>query len=525
MAVAPKINLRNLIVLFTLISVSVTLLNSLLVAFQVYRGALIRTTLAANEAYALKIASSVGQTLEADIKKTGYSARVAGMDPGMLRAEMQRLLTQDNDFTSIIAANNEGDIIATLPERHALYGKRLKVWEPALIQTPRVSSAFVSLSGNLVVFISHPVIDKQGNAVGLIGGTIHLTADNALSGIISHHGFRNGTHVQLVDGSGTYLFHSDATQLGQSIRDPALLEVAQRGESGSLSVREDTGSETLTGFAPVPGTSWRVLVQQPLEIADNTVNELIWTMAWQTLPLDILGLLLIVWGAARISRPLRQLAESAQGLSEHGTTGTLRAVNAWYVEAWRIKRALLVGIELVEQRLGTLNEQAHSDALTGLANRRVIDQSLRALTEQGMPFALIAADIDHFKHVNDTFGHDIGDNVLKRLAQVLISHSRSNDVICRSGGEEFLIILPGANLPAAAAIAERIRRAVQDHDFEEAGKITLSLGVTASSQPLKHSDAVNVLKTADELLYAAKQMGRNRVEAGFGHGAVTVQGV
>lgn len=125
---------------------------------------------------------------------------------------------------------------------------------------------------------------------------------------------------------------------------------------------------------------------------------------------------------------------------------------------------------------------------------------------------MISLDIDRFKAVNDTFGHDIGDVTLKALAQLLKRSCRKNDTACRMGGEEFMMFFPDTSVEAAADIAERLRKEVAAAKIETVGHITISLGVTV--WPSGVDSVSQALKRADELMYQAKQAGRNQVVAG-----------
>ena len=122
---------------------------------------------------------------------------------------------------------------------------------------------------------------------------------------------------------------------------------------------------------------------------------------------------------------------------------------------------------------------------------------------------MIALDIDHFKSINDRFGHDVGDAVIIALADLMRQEQRAGAALCRSGGEEFLLLLPGVSLSQAAAIAERLRTRVAGHEMETAGHITLSLGV--AHWGAQSGDLAAVLKQADKALYDAKHGGRNCV--------------
>lgn len=171
---------------------------------------------------------------------------------------------------------------------------------------------------------------------------------------------------------------------------------------------------------------------------------------------------------------------------------------------------MLTGIGILHKNINKLKDDVHTDPLTGLGNRRSMDLALSSWKATKTSFSVLAIDIDFFKHVNDTFGHDVGDIVLQKLAQHMRDVSRADDVICRIGGEEFLMLLPSTNAQIAAQVAERLRALVESSAFDAAGKITISLGV--ANWPDSSNEIVTVLKAADEMLYKAKKSGRNRVE-------------
>ncbi len=160
-----------------------------------------------------------------------------------------------------------------------------------------------------------------------------------------------------------------------------------------------------------------------------------------------------------------------------------------------------------------MRQQAETDELTGLMNRRRFrqkaDQELRRAARNQHPMAIMMLDIDHFKRINDTFGHAVGDVVLRDVAKQLKQGRREQDILCRWGGEEFLILLPESNTEAAQALAERIRHAVETTSFDAFSKpVTISIGIADVDvkQPLKVST-----QRADQALYRAKEEGRNRV--------------
>ncbi|GGH51016.1 GGDEF domain-containing protein [Frigidibacter albus] len=168
----------------------------------------------------------------------------------------------------------------------------------------------------------------------------------------------------------------------------------------------------------------------------------------------------------------------------------------------------------IQEQREQLAEHARRDGLTALLNRREFDAALGArlgaLTAGGPGFALLMGDVDHFKRINDTYGHVEGDRVLRRVAEVLASEARADDLVFRYGGEEFALILNDAGPEAAAAVAERLRLAIAAV-FEAEGTgtaVTLSFGMAFCAAPAAPEALIRV---ADGALYEAKAGGRNRV--------------
>lgn len=160
-----------------------------------------------------------------------------------------------------------------------------------------------------------------------------------------------------------------------------------------------------------------------------------------------------------------------------------------------------------------LKKISETDILTGIANRRAFVEKIKDVVKTssklGNPLSVILFDIDNFKKVNDIYGHDVGDYVLKEISKIISGQLRKTDFFARWGGEEFMIILENTDLKEAAQIAERLRRTIEVYEFEKVGNITISLGVAE----LKRDEDIDAfLKRLDELLYKAKRKGKNRVE-------------
>lgn len=170
-----------------------------------------------------------------------------------------------------------------------------------------------------------------------------------------------------------------------------------------------------------------------------------------------------------------------------------------------------IGIEVTEKK--ELEYFAAFDSLTGLWNRRRTDEEVAREVERaqryGRPLAVIMVDIDHFKEVNDTFGHQRGDAVLATIGSILKNHTRASDSVGRFGGEEFLLICPETDAPTAMALAEKLRRLIGSCPFDAIGRKTASFGVAVLGD--ETAAPAELIARADQALYEAKRAGRNCV--------------
>lgn len=180
----------------------------------------------------------------------------------------------------------------------------------------------------------------------------------------------------------------------------------------------------------------------------------------------------------------------------------LRHLNSLQDEITRLQAALKEKVE-----------EAHRDPLTSLPNRRALDLRIGDLSNSDC--AVLLVDLDHFKRINDEYGHDAGDKVLRAAAQVLRSNVRDRDFVARLGGEEFIVLLPGEALAGATRVADKLRERIAAIKFTRRGtgdaldlKVTTSIGLSIrkAAEPFDHA-----IKRADVALYAAKGAGRNRV--------------
>lgn len=322
------------------------------------------------------------------------------------------------------------------------------------------------------------------------------------------HFHKDGSYIYVVDKNRRLLYHPDVSRVGEQVFNNPVIEAVLKGESGTSEVKNSQNIVMLAGYAPLKSAPWGIVTQRPLDATFAPLDDLMMNVLYRTLPVG-LATFVFIWVLARlISKPLRQLAEAAKTIDKPSTSQQLKQVQSWYFESAELRLAMLKGVGLLQNQIGLLKHEAQTDPLTGLHNRRSLELMLEQLTLQQTPFTVLAIDIDFFKRVNDEFGHDIGDIVLQSLAKIVVDVTRENDFVARTGGEEFIVILPNINAKSAYLLAERLRMRVSETIIEPVGSINISIGI--SGWPLMQLSVEDILKQADQALYKAKKTGRNR---------------
>ncbi|CAM4077433.1 diguanylate cyclase [Kerstersia similis] len=519
----PRINLRRLILFLSLLSALAALISTFHSGYTVQRQQLIDQTLESSYMYANKLATSTNEFLNSSLQQLHVAAGVLAnqMDNiPRLAEEAERLHTQTDSFNSVVITDTEGDVLAASPNTLGIVGLRLNtpgVQESLKLRKPLISEPYLSAVGNFLIFLSQPIYSTEGKFLGTVGGSIYLKQDSILHRLLGTHYYRDGSYLYVVDQHGTILYHPDTTRVGEPARKNATIENLLQQRSGSGVVTNSKGIEMITGYAVMPLTNWGIVAQRPLSATLAPLDALMQQMLFRTVPFAILIFVLIWWCASKVSQPLQFLANEAGNMDDPRTGEKINRVKSWYFEAHELKRMMLFGVNLLNKKIIKLREDAETDALTKLPNRRSLDAALEHSLQTRTAFSIISVDIDHFKRINDTYGHDNGDIVLQILAQEMMNASRQMDLPCRVGGEEFLILLPHTDKALAAHVAERLRLRIAAVEFEKVGHITISLGV--ASWPEDAADIGTVLKYADIMLYQAKHNGRNRVEV---HGITSI---
>ena len=442
------------------------------------------------------------QSLEVSAKQVAPYIELG--DTEKLLSEVNRMKEQTDTFNSVSIVDEYGEILAVSPETLALKGKRLNSvggLEALKKREAFISQPYVGLTGRLIIFLSYPIFNKEGEYLGLVGGTIYLKEKNILQSVLGEHFYKDGSHVYVVDESGRIIYHQDPRRVNDSVLENKVVQQLIAGNSGAMEVVNTEGVEMLAGYSTIPTANWGVVTQRPKEDALEPAFTAIKEMIIKTVPILIISLLIILLVSIRIAQPLTKLATYAESSTENKQGERISDVHAWYYEAIQLKKAL-------NYSLNYFIHQSTVDPLTKLMNRRAMDAHLENWTEQDRPFALLIFDIDKFKRVNDTYGHASGDEVLKYLAASMLEVARKDDVCCRFGGEEFVMLLPETDRHAAFLIAERLRKKLESTISPCGEVVTISIGIAMYPEDRAHS--AELLELADQCLYEAKRTGRNR---------------
>ncbi|MGO2161920.1 MAG: sensor domain-containing diguanylate cyclase [Vibrio toranzoniae] len=512
-----KVNLRKLILVLCVFSVMVTLLNAFYSLYQVQRNIIINTTLESNRVYAKKMAEMTDVFLDSAMTQLQYSAKALSdhaNDQEALAEETKRLKNQTKMFNSVVVVNSDGVITSVSPETIKVQGVKLtseSSLQSLKAQAPLVTDPFVSPAGNYLISLSYPIFSSQGTYLGYISGSIYLETANILGKLLSEHSYEDGSYLYVVDRHGTLIYYPNKSRIGQVITNNRAINTVSKGESGSLDIVNSLGIQMLAGFAPVSQAGWGVVVQKSKQSTLLTVNQQMKEVFITTLPVGGLTLMFI-WGfSSFISKPLKQLAMAVKEAGSHSSTvNNVKQIHSWYFEASQLKSSFIKAFGVAFETIDTLHTASLTDSMTGLLNRRGLDKAIERLQSQAIPFSILALDIDFFKSVNDNFGHDAGDELLKSFAQLMKEQSREQDLLFRTGGEEFIIFLLNSDVQDAFKSAERLRRKVGLYDFAGIGSVTVSIGVAFWGN--EQQSIRSTLKEADTALYRAKNNGRNRSE-------------
>lgn len=388
------------------------------------------------------------------------------------------------------------------------------------------------------VDVASPVENAEGEIIGVLGAHLSWSwASDLKRSLITPDLIGTNTDVWIVSPHGEVLL---GPRTGQTLFSEARTRAMLRAGSGtfvdtSASEPVFTGYAVADGFREYPGLDWIVLARQPASVAFALARGRVLKIALIGICVAAIGIATFIVIGGRLGHPIQILTEEAHRIGRDpearmfprvtGSSETELLSGALRSLLRRIGDAELRTAE--SEQLRAIEEQRHSedadqlrrladtDPLTGLMNRRSFDRAAKQAMEHfrrnARPFAVLVVDIDHFKKVNDTYGHAAGDDVIKHTANMLVSSVRTPDRVARVGGEEFIALLHDVDRADALALAERIRNDIAEtpvHRDKGLIKVTISIGVSTALSTDR--DVEDVVARADAGLYAAKAEGRNR---------------
>lgn len=260
------------------------------------------------------------------------------------------------------------------------------------------------------------------------------------------------------------------------------------------------------------GEDWDMSVMSRIRIRNDAIstarNNLLWVLLTAATVMAILGLISYFLARRHITRPLAVATHAIERWEPIRLDTGGRRVRELQLLASHFNTML----DSARSRIEGLDRKSRTDSLTGLVNRSglesELDVEIRRSRRYDHPFSLVLIDLDHFKTINDEYGHMAGDEILRRVARTLSEFSRESDTVSRWGGEEFLLICRDTGADDALALAEKLRSAIEQTSREAGHRCTASFGITDFRQ---NDTAARLFERADRALYAAKREGRNRI--------------
>lgn len=507
-----KIKLKYLIIAVVAISFILSTASGLWSSYQLNVRLLQENSLEANRIYTKKLS----QTVDLYLKDTFHLLKNSATEVAdkmnneeLLSHEINRLSLQDPSFNSAFILNKEGKIIAVAPSTNHAKGKILAGLTANKNHKPYVSMPYLAPTGREVIVISQPIFSENKEYLGLIGVSIYIHESNVFDTILGQHYYKDGSYVYVVDPTGRVIYHQDKSRINEDASTNKVVQHALKGEDGAQYVINSRGIEMLAGYSPVPLARWGVVAQTPLQVAIKPAGQLVTNMLLSELPSLLLSIIIVLIAAGKIAKPLQHLAKITEDSTHQSELAQLNQLKPWYYEAFQLKNALTNSLSFMHNQVNYFKDQSTIDSLTGIANRRALDTLLHQWIEQQHAFTLIMLDVDHFKKINDTYGHTVGDYVLKYFVNEIKSITRAQDLCFRYGGEEFIVILPDTSEQNAYDMTERLRQKLEVTNSPSGATITISAGIC--SFPKTATSAEELLELADQALYEAKKTGRNRV--------------
>lgn len=434
---------------------------------------------------------------------------------------------EKTNFTDLIFVNKEGIVQVDTVTEYSKNGVSVDVNDRKYFQVakktkqPYITDILISkVTKQPIIAFASPILNAQQQFNGVVFGAVNLDIINQLLQE-SRVGFLG--HAYIIDKEGTMLSELNNKQQrssGNYLVDDHILNAALKNKTSGLKLYKDANNKwVLAKSKPINGGKWFIISEIGLlEAYKPLINRILWiTICLVVGSLFMIKMMLHL--SKRIEEPIQQLLTGVrkveQGFYEYQIND--QQLTPYAQEFQELCASFNEMSDKVRKDTILLKELSITCQLTKLYNRRyLIEQGelvFQKCVEEQHHCSCIAIDIDFFKKVNDTYGHLIGDEVLKHVANIITNSVRKIDIVTRYGGEEFVILSPNTTLESAVKIAERVRQHVEDHpytaDFEI--NVTVSIGIAGYGDSENVSTFYELLDKADQALYIAKESGRNQL--------------
>ena len=516
-----KVNLATLLSFLVAISVIFTLLILTISTYHSNKESLVMTYLSLNSSKAEKMSHSVESlfiSMRTNLETTArFLEEHEQMNDQQINEQLELLRTSSGYFNSLSWVDETGLIRAISPIGNGLKGMKITtgVTKDVLdAKKPMLTSPYIGPSNQLLILMSQPIYAKDGTYRGMIGGTIYLQEPNVLNHILGNDEVEeSGSYYFVVGPEGTVLFHPEKRLIGENVSKYPLIRKLTSGKSDMELAASNIGIPMLAAYSYVPEAGWGIVQQTPYSfVQDLLVDQLLQLLKHVLLPFLLL-LLLSILIARKLADPFIRLGNLvnriAKGKPVPQPLKEKLMKSHWNREADLLTKSVAIAIEVIEKNNRRLSHSALTDSLTGLPNRRELDEILSLWSSESRPFSLLILDIDYFKSINDKYGHQQGDETLRKLADAIQSGVRNNDQCFRYGGEEFVLLLPNTDTSGAYNVAEKIREKIEKMDLIPESTVTVSMGL--SEFPMHTKSLQELFRLADNALYESKAEGRNRV--------------
>ena len=516
-----KVNLATLLTVLVAASVILTLLILTVSFHQSNKESLMTTYLSLNYSKADKMSHSVESlfgSMRTNLESTvDFLESHEDMTDQEIRTQLELLRTSSGYFNSLAWVDETGLVRTISPVSIGLEGTTITsgVTKDVLdAKMPGLTTPYIGPTNRLLILMSQPLYSKDGTYRGMIGGTIYLQEANVLNNVLGNDAVeKNGSYYYVVGPKGSLLFHPERKLIGVNVSQNPIVKKLTQGKSGMELVTNTKGIPMLAAYGHVPGADWGIVQQTPYSFVHGLLMDQLQQLLKNGLLPFLLLLLLSIFIARKLAAPFIRLADLVNRLGE-GKEISQPLQDAlikphWNREADLLTKSVVVAFDLLDKNNQQLTLSALTDSLTGLPNRRKMDEVLNGWASENRLFSLLVLDIDHFKSINDTYGHQMGDETLKTIAATIQTVIRKRDYCFRYGGEEFVLLLLETDALGAYHLAEKIRERIEGIQIIPGKTITVSLGL---SEFPTHTNSVDELfRLADQALYQSKAEGRNRI--------------